>query len=127
MPHFARASEGAHRQTRVFVPQDAVELWLSEGRASLTQDTLTLDGQPFLVSGAVRFLSEVSGAPDEPNLVGRVKSREQLEALEAEHAGDSVVLRDNAYEVAEGYLLALVHETAAAESFALLQTLFASP
>ncbi|MDB4972381.1 MAG: hypothetical protein JWN48_722 [Myxococcaceae bacterium] len=114
-------------QARVFVPQDAVESWLSEGRADLTHDTLTFDGQLFRVAGAVRFLSEVSGSPDAARLVGRIKSREQLEALSAEHSGASVVLGDNAYEVAEGYLLSLQRPMSASESILLLQKLFAQP
>jgi hypothetical protein len=110
-------------QTRVFVPQEAVEGWLTEGRADLTQDTFILDGHAFLVSGAVRFLAEVSGAADSAQLVGRVKSREQLEALSAEHSGESVVLGDNAYEVREGYLLSAQSEL----PVSLLQKLFTQP
>jgi hypothetical protein len=93
-------------QARVFVPQDAVESWLTEGRADLTRDTLTFEGVPVRVSGAVRFLAEVAGGGDEPRLVGRVKTRDQLLSLSAEHSGESVLLGDNAYQVTEGYLLA---------------------
>jgi hypothetical protein len=114
-------------QARVFVPQDAVEGWLSEGRADLSQDLLTLDGRRFQVSGAVRFVAEVSGAPDEARLVGRVKSREQLLALSAEHSGQSVVLGDNAYDVVEGYLLAPEGATAGSDLMPGLQKLFARP
>ncbi|MEY4513388.1 MAG: hypothetical protein RLZZ450_5510 [Pseudomonadota bacterium] len=93
-------------QARVFVPQDAVESWLTDGRADLTRDTLTFEGVAFRVSGAVRFLAEVAGGGDEPRLVGRIKTRDQLLALSAEHSGESVLLGDNAYQVSEGYLLA---------------------
>jgi hypothetical protein len=92
-------------QARVFVPQDAVESWLTDGRADLTRDTLTFEGVAFRVAGAVRFLAEVAGGGDEPRLVGRVKTRDQLLSLSAEHSGESVLLGDNAYQVTEGYLL----------------------
>jgi len=103
-------------QARVFVPQDAVESWLTDGRADLTQDTLTFLGVAFRVSGAVRFLAEVAGGGDAPRLVGLVKTRAQLEQLAAEHSGESVLLGDNAYQVIEGYLLALASEDRSADA-----------
>jgi hypothetical protein len=98
--------------SRVFVPQDAVESWLTDGRADLNQDLLTFDGVAFRVSGAVRFLAEVAGGPDEQRLVGKVKTSEQLALLEAEHAGDSVLLGESAYQVTEGYVLSPERESA---------------
>ena len=114
-------------QTRVFVPQEAVESWIGEGRARLTQDSLTLEGHAFTVASAVRFLAEVTGSPDQADLVGRVKSREQLEALAAEHSGESVLLGDNAYQVSEGYLLGMQHAPLVGDPVQLLQKLFARP
>lgn len=111
-------------QTRVFVPQDAVESWLSEGRAEFTQDMLTLDGHGFRVSAAVRFVAEVTGGVDSARLVGRVKSREQLVALSAEHTAQSVVLGDNAYDVIEGYLLSPQLAAVTSNLLPLLQKLF---
>ncbi len=91
---------------RVFVPQDALEAFMSEGRAHMTGDTLFIDGCPFQLVGAVRFVSEVAGGGDSPGLVGRVKSLEQLQALGGEHCAGSVILGDNAYEIIDGFLAA---------------------
>ena len=111
-------------QTRVFVPQDAVEAWLTEGRAEFAQDMLTLDGHVFRVSAAVRFVAEVTGGADAARLVGRVKSRQQLVALSAEHTAQCVVLGDNAYDVIEGYLLSPQLAAVTSDLLPLLQKLF---
>ena len=39
---------------------------------------------------------------DPHDLVGRIKSLEQVTAMEGEHCADSVIIGDNAYEVVEG-------------------------
>jgi len=92
-------------QARVFVPQEALESWLTSGRAVLAGDTLALDEQRFAVAGAVRVLAEVAGGGDACSLVGRVQTSAQLEALGAEHSGTTVLLGDDAYQVIEGYAL----------------------
>lgn len=89
---------------RVFVPQEALEGWLSAGRVHMVGETLFVDGQAFALEGALRFTSEVAGGPDEHKLVGHVKTMEQLAELGGEHISASVVLGDNAYEVVEGFV-----------------------
>ena len=90
---------------RVFIPLSRLEQWLSDGRAQIDGDTLTLGGQQFEMMNAVRFLAEVAEGKDEHGLVGRVKSLAQIERLGAEHTGESVLLGDSAYQVVEGYTL----------------------
>ena len=89
---------------RVFIPQEALETWLSAGRVHMVGETLFVEGQPFALEGAVRFMTEVTGAEEAHNLLGRVKTTAQLEALGGEHVSASVVLGDNAYEVIDGFL-----------------------
>ncbi|HEX5658007.1 MAG TPA: hypothetical protein VFX59_12465 [Polyangiales bacterium] len=111
---------------RVFVPQEAVESWLSQGRADLASDVLTFEGRRFLAQPGVRFLAEVAGGQDEQRLIGRVQSSLQLEELGAEHSHEAVLLGDNAYQVAEGYLLTLDPDFARApDVMARLAALFA--
>jgi hypothetical protein len=90
--------------SRVFVPQEALESWLSAGRVNMVGETLFVDGHPFSLVGAVHIVAEVAGGPDEHKLLGRVKTMEQLSELGGEHVSASVVLGDNAYEVVEGFL-----------------------
>jgi hypothetical protein len=114
--------------TRLFVPQDAVEGWLTDGRADIARDVLTFQGVSFRMSGAVRFLDEVAGTGDPLGLVGRCKSLEQLAQLTAEHTGDSVLVGDSAYQVREGYLLSLEPESASGPDLvSRLHRLFSRP
>jgi hypothetical protein len=89
---------------RVFVPQEALEAWLSSGRVHMVGENLFVGGQAFRLESAARFITEVAGGGDEPQLLGRVKTLEQIANLGGEHCAASVVLGDNAYEVIEGFV-----------------------
>ena len=96
----------AMRENRVFVPQDALDQWLSEGRVEIDGETMKLlpDGQRFQLKTAVRFMTEVAGGGDEAKLVGKVKDLDQIAELSGDYSSGSVVLGDNAYEVLEGFV-----------------------
>src|SRR5688572_23182529 len=91
---------------RIFLSQEALDTWLGEQRAKVEGEELVdlKNNQKFRLVTGVRFLSEVSGLPDEAKLVGKVKDADQLAELKAEHLHDSVILGDNAYEVQEGFV-----------------------
>jgi hypothetical protein len=101
-------------RARVFVPQEALETWVADGRAHVMGETLFVEGVGFELAGAVHFVNEVAGGGDDLALVGKVKTLEQLTELGGEHCAASVVLGDNAYEVVEGFLAQ--PETAGAEN-----------
>jgi hypothetical protein len=91
---------------RVFLPQQALDRWLGQGRVGLVDDLLSIPpgGRRFQLVSALRFMAEVAGNDDPHGLVGKVKSLEQVQALNGEHYSDSVILGDNAYQVIEGFL-----------------------
>lgn len=91
---------------RVFFPQQALDLWLEEGRVLLVGDELSVspEGRRFAIESAVRFMAEVAEGEDPQELVGKVKTLEQVTALGGEYASGSVILGDSAYEVIEGFL-----------------------
>jgi hypothetical protein len=91
---------------RVFFPQEALDRWLEEGRIELEGEQMTLspDGQTFRLSTAVRFLAEVAEGSDPNDLVGKIKTVEQVEAMAGELCSGSVILGDNAYEVVDGFV-----------------------
>lgn len=91
---------------RIFFPQAAIEQWLEDGRISLVGEELTVtpEGRRFSLISAARFMTEVTDGKDPHDLVGKVKTLEQLTALSAEHADGAVILGDNAYEVIDGFL-----------------------
>lgn len=100
-------------QNRVFFPQEVLDLWLVDGRVDLRQNELTLvdredptgrPGRTYRVTEAVRVLSEVTGAGDPHELVGRVKAKTFLEQLGAEILEGSMILGDNAYDVVPGWM-----------------------
>lgn len=91
---------------RVFFPQQALDEWLEQGRVWLVGDELTLppEGRRFQLTSALRFLAEVAETEDPHDLVGKVKTLEQVTAMNGEHYADSVILGDNAYQVVEGFI-----------------------
>lgn len=93
------------RPNRLFVPQETLDAWLTDGRAELDGDTMTLSdgGKRYRLTTALRFMDELTGAGDPNGLVGRVKDLDQVIALGAEHVRDSVILGDHAYQVIEGF------------------------
>lgn len=92
--------------SRIFLSQEALDTWISEGRADIQGDLLVdkKGNRRFQLREGVRFLSEVSGGVDAETLVGRVKDLEQLAAMGGEVMSDSVVLGELAYEVQPGFV-----------------------
>lgn len=98
---------------RIFLPQEALDAWLVEGKISLEDDLLTLgDGSQLRLTAALRVLEEVAEGKDPHGLVGKVKTLEEIVGMSGEHCADSVILGDNAYQVAEGFLGEPVAESA---------------
>jgi hypothetical protein len=92
--------------SRLFISVDRLEAWAAEGRASLEGDRMTLTelNRAFSMTPAVCFVS-TNGQDNDPNdLVGRVKSKPQLEAMGAEQLSNSVIYGDTAYDVIDGFI-----------------------
>lgn len=92
-------------KNRIFFPQLAFDVWLSDGHVELNGDELTMkaEGRRYRISEAVRVLREVTGTADPHDLVGKVKSRVYLLELGAELVEGSMILGDNAYDIVEGF------------------------
>jgi hypothetical protein len=93
-------------QNRVFFPQAALDVWLSDGTVDLRADELTIvaEGRRYRLTEAVRIVNEVTGGPDSNDLVGRVKAKGLLIEKKAELLESSLILGDNAYDVVPGWL-----------------------
>jgi len=91
---------------RLFFPQQALDEWLETGRITLVGEELTVvpEGRMFGLTQAVRFMAEVAEGNDPHDLVGKVKTLEQVQAMTAEYCAGSVILGDNAYEIIDGFL-----------------------
>lgn len=90
---------------KLFLPQRTLEHWSTENKADLQEGKLVVaeTKQSHATTPAVHFTKLVSGN-DDNGLVGKVKTMAQLDALNAEHMMDSVLLGETAYEVVPGYV-----------------------
>lgn len=92
-------------ENRLFFPQTALDQWIGDGSAELGDGQLTIAvGRRFRVVEALRVLREVSGLGDGLDLVGRVKTREQLAEIGAEIVETSMLVGDAAYDVEPGWV-----------------------
>ena len=93
-------------QNRVFFPQSALDQWLADGTVDLrgTELTILAESRKYRILEAVRVVTEVTGAADVQELVGRVKAKSLLEEKGAELLESSMILGDNAYDVVPGWL-----------------------
>ena len=93
-------------QNRVFFPQAALDEWVVDGAVELAGNQLTVvgEGRRYRIAEAVHVLAEVSGTPDQNDVIGKVKSRVFFEELGAEILEDSMIIGDNAYDVKTGWL-----------------------
>jgi hypothetical protein len=92
-------------KARAFLPQHAVDAWLAEGRVEVADDVLILrpEGARLKLRSAIRVLREVTGAEDVAGLLHKIKDLGQIADMGGEHYGDSLIVGDAAYEVAEGF------------------------
>lgn len=92
-------------QNRIFFPQAALDQWGVEGKVDLSASELILlaEGRSYKVVEAVHVVTEVTGANDAHQIVGKVKSKVSLEELGAEILENSMIIGDNAYDVIPGW------------------------
>ncbi len=90
----------------VFITTQMLTAWSDEGKVRLDDTTLFLlkEDRTVLLKPAVRFTHLIDPGDDPHKLVGKVKSKQQLIELKAEHYLDSVILGEIGYTVVEGFL-----------------------
>lgn len=91
--------------SRLYISQRRLDEWVEQERVSLEETQMTLaNGKRFLLIPAVHFV-EVVGTDQDPNqLLGTVKTQQQLLVMSAEHYRDSVIVGDVGYQVLEGFV-----------------------
>src|SRR3954470_11039476 len=95
-----------HGMSRLFISVERLDNWTIEGRASLEGDRMTLTelNRSFAMKPAVHFLRSAGTDGDPYDLVGRVKSKEALDEMGADCFEKSVIYKDPASDVIEGFL-----------------------
>lgn len=93
----------------LFFSQRVIDSWTEGEKISISGHTLTLKTAPegpkvFELEEAVRFLSVSGGGSDPHGLLGKVKTKKQLDEMKAEAYMESVILGDTPYDVETGYL-----------------------
>ena len=90
---------------RLFISQQRLDEWVEQQRVQLDAMQMTLDDGRVLQLEEGVYFSEVIGGEADPNdLVGRVKTKHQLDELGAEHYPGSVIMGDVGYEVRDGFV-----------------------
>jgi hypothetical protein len=92
--------------SRLFISVERLDSWTNEGRASLTGDRMTLTelGREFAMTPAVHFVRTVGQDNDPHDLLGRVKGKGWLDEVGAEQFENSVIYKDIAYDVIDGFI-----------------------
>lgn len=91
---------------RIFFPQALLDTWIADERVELTGDELLLkeEGRRYRIAEAVRVMADVAGGGDAHALLGKVKTRAQLDPLAAEVLETSLIVGDDAYDVVPGFV-----------------------
>jgi hypothetical protein len=91
---------------RLFVAHDKLALWVDQGKVTVDRNVLTLlaERKSYTLVEAVRFLRILGDEPDTLALLGKVRTKDQLKALNAEHMETSVIIGETAYEVQPGFV-----------------------
>jgi hypothetical protein len=92
-------------RNRVFFPQASLDQWGVEGKVELTSTELHILAEKcrYRITEVVRVVVEVTGARDPHGILGKVKSKAELEKIGAESLEISMIIGDNAYDVVPGW------------------------
>lgn len=90
----------------LFIAQQTLATWMDQDKIDFEDNIMTIraDGRQFKLIEAVRFVKVEGGDEDTNGLLGKVKTGEQLDCLDAERYRDSVILNEVAYKVQEGFI-----------------------
>ncbi len=96
---------------RIFVSQNAVDRWMSVGGVAIEGDMLRIPAAasvPLFVNPAVYFERIDGGESDAYDIIGAVKTSQELAQMGAEHYETSVVIGEFAYTVKPGFVAVTV-------------------
>lgn len=92
---------------RIFVSQAKLDDWMGAGQVAIEGEMLRIGAGspvPLFINPAVHFQRIDGSAHDPYDIVGAVKSQQELAQMGADHYEASVVLGEYAYTVTPGFL-----------------------
>ena len=94
------------RPNRVFFPQPILDALIADERVDITGAEMLLrdEGRRYQINEAVHVVRDAAGGGDRSGLLGKVKTREQLNDLGAEVFENSMIVGDDAYDVVSGFV-----------------------
>jgi len=94
------------RPNRVFFPQPILDALIADERVDIQGAEMLLrdEGRRYTISEAVHVLRDAAGGGDRSGLLGKVKTRDQLNELGAEVFENSMIVGDDAYDVVPGFV-----------------------
>jgi hypothetical protein len=92
---------------RVFMSQNCIDRWHATGGIAIAGDLLRFHAVPYVnlfINPSVYFERIDGGEADPYDIIGAVKTAQELAQMGAEHWENSVVLSDFAYTVKPGFI-----------------------
>jgi hypothetical protein len=91
---------------RVFFPQALLDAWIADERVEITGTELLLrdEGRRYAIREGFHVLRDAAGGGDAKQLLGKVKTKDQLDSIGAEVFEASMILGDDAYDVVPGFV-----------------------
>jgi hypothetical protein len=92
---------------RVFMSQNCIDRWHATGGIAIAGDLLRFHAVPYVtlfINPSVYFERIDGGEADPYDIIGAVKTAQELAQMGAEHWENSVVLSDFAYTVKPGFV-----------------------
>lgn len=91
---------------RLFISQERIDSWSAQDKIALDGDEMTLvdDGRSFEIEPAVYFVKVAGDEEDAQDLIGKVKTEEDVVALGGDVYMNSVILGEIAYDVKSGFV-----------------------
>jgi hypothetical protein len=92
--------------TKVFIPQDQVDAWVTTDKVDLAGEVLTFRASRVSLRVVpAYYFDHVSGGSDAGHqLLGRAKTKAAMGALGAEAYMNSVIVGETAYDVEAGFI-----------------------
>lgn len=93
--------------SRMFFSHHILSALVNEGKITLANNILTIlakNRPSFELEPAYRFLKTADNTPDPHALVGQILYARTLKEMNAEAYMDSVIYKDTAYEVEQGFI-----------------------